>query len=239
MAAEEIKIDPSRVRLRRKKKRWTQDELSRAAGLSLRTIQRAEDSGRVSLATLKSLAGVLEVEAGELEAAGRISLPLLRGRVWATSIAGVLAIATAVFWVTGGVERIGPVAPALSKETVVVLPFVQLVGDDQASEIADVLTYDLILSLSKSGRANVVPERDSRAVSKNGESVEQVADAVSASQVVEGSVRSMGDRVRVTVQIVDVDSAAHLWSETYDRDRYDIDGIIPSVSLSIEAIYRH
>jgi len=241
VAAEEIKVNPSRIQLMRKKRRWTQDELSLAAGLSLRTIQRAEDSGRVSLATLKSLAAVLEVEAGELEDAGRLSLRLLRRRNWVTNgLAGAVVVAIAVFWVTGAAERIRPVPTVLSEETVVVLPFVQLTGDERSSEIADALTNDLILSLSRSGRANIVPNRDSRAASKDGASVEQIGDAVSASLVVEGSVRSVGRRVRVTVQVVDVDSATHLWSQTYDREIDDVViDLTPDISHSIEAIYRN
>jgi len=142
-----------------------------------------------------------------LEGAGRLSLPLVRRRTWVTTgLAGAIAVAIAVFWVTGATERALPVASVPSEETVVVLPFVQLTGDEKSSEIADALTNDLILSLSRSGRANVVPNRDSRALSKDGMSVEQIGDAVSASLIVEGSVRSVGHKVRVTVQVVDVDS---------------------------------
>ena len=239
MTAEEIKVDPSRIRLMRKQQRWTQDEMSQAAGLSLRTIQRAEDSGRVSLATLKSLAAVLQVEAGELEAVGRVSLPLLHSKAWVTYVAGALAITIAAFWVTGVTERIDPVATAPSEEMVVVLPFVLFADDDRSSDLADVLTHDLIVSLRKSGRAKVVPERDSRSVSRNGGTVEQIGDALSASLVIEGSVRSMGDRVRITVQVIDVDSAEHLWSETYDRNTDEIELVIPAVSRSVEAVYRN
>ncbi len=63
------RVDPSCVRLLRTSRRWTQDELSQAAGVSLRTVQRAERDGQVSISTLKSLAAAFEVDAGELEAA--------------------------------------------------------------------------------------------------------------------------------------------------------------------------
>ena len=239
MTAEEIKVDPSRIRLMRKQQRWTQDEMSRAAGLSLRTIQRAEDSGRVSLATLKSLAAVLEVEAGELEAAGHVASPLLPDKAWVTYVAGALAITIAAFWVTGITDRIDLVAPAPTKEIVVVLPFILFADDGRSSDLVDVLTHDLIVSLRKSGRANVVPERDSKTVSRNGGTVEQIGDALSASLVIEGSVRSMSDRVRITMQVIDVGSAAHLWSETYDRNTDEIELVIPEISHSVEAVYRN
>ena len=62
------RVAPSSVRLLRTSRRWTQDELSQAAGVSLRTVQRAERDGQVSVSTLKSLAAAFDVDAGELEA---------------------------------------------------------------------------------------------------------------------------------------------------------------------------
>lgn len=60
-------LNPSYLRLLRQTRRWTQEELAIAAGVSLRTIQRAEQDGNVGLATVKSLAAALEVDAHELE----------------------------------------------------------------------------------------------------------------------------------------------------------------------------
>ena len=68
--AAETRVDPAVLRLLRKTRRWTQDELSVAAGLSLRTVQRAEQDGNVSVATLKALAAAFQVNAKEIEANG-------------------------------------------------------------------------------------------------------------------------------------------------------------------------
>ncbi len=65
--AADIRVNPEIVRLLRMARRWTQEELSAAAQLSLRTVQRAEQEGNVSVTTLKSLASALEVAASELE----------------------------------------------------------------------------------------------------------------------------------------------------------------------------
>ena len=67
-AETETRIDPARLLVLRKARHWTQDELSHAAAVSLRTVQRAEQIGRVSAATLKSLAAAFGVAAGDLEA---------------------------------------------------------------------------------------------------------------------------------------------------------------------------
>ena len=64
----ETRVNPTMVRLLRNTRHWTQDELSVVSGLSLRTVQRAEQDGNVSVATLKSLASAFQVSAEELEA---------------------------------------------------------------------------------------------------------------------------------------------------------------------------
>lgn len=86
-------LNPSYLRLLRQTRRWTQEELATAAGLSLRTIQRAEQDGHVGLSTIKSLAAALEVDAGDLESVAEgAQAPGLRGlRLGATcGIAGAI-----------------------------------------------------------------------------------------------------------------------------------------------------
>ncbi len=64
----DTRVDPANLRLMRKTRHLTQEELSIAAGLSLRTVQRAERDGSISFSTLKSLAAAFEVDAEDLEA---------------------------------------------------------------------------------------------------------------------------------------------------------------------------
>jgi|GEM_PF-649774 len=85
----ECKINPQIVKALRRTRLWTQDELAVAAGLSLRTVQRAESDGAVSASSLKSLAAVFAVEAGELEMSeqrapttGDAVSPVGRGARW-------------------------------------------------------------------------------------------------------------------------------------------------------------
>lgn len=240
MATNETRVDPTRLRLMRKTRRWTQDELSQAAGLSLRTIQRAEKSGAVSIATLKSLAAVFEIDAGELEAnksAPRSRIPA--GARQAFGYVALVVVAIGIFWVAVPDQSVGHTTPIPSKETVAVLPFVALSSDNRSLVAADKLTHDLTLMLRRNEQADVLPERDSRAISLDGLAVKQVGNELSATLVVEGSVRLDSDRVRVTVQVIDVNFAAYLWSNSYDRNADDIDGIVPHIVRSIEATYRY
>lgn len=95
MRTSDVTIAPMALQSLRKAQRWTQDELSRASGLSLRTIQRAEKTGVVSLSTLKSLAAAFEVNIAELENTGELPEP---GRTqWYALLVGAAAITILAF----------------------------------------------------------------------------------------------------------------------------------------------
>lgn len=102
----DMQIDSRRIRTERERRAWSQEQLGAAAGLSLRTIQRVENSGVGSLETLKSLAAVFEIEVGELRVAeepgAAASAPPGARPRWAWARARYLAIASALVVVTGG-----------------------------------------------------------------------------------------------------------------------------------------
>jgi len=101
------------------------------------------------------------------------------------------------------------------------------------------LTRELTLQLSRSQRAEIVPGRDSRKVASADSSISDIGRALSASLVVEGAVYGSGDRFQVTVQVVDVRSSSHLWSETYSRNANDVVEILGDIKESVEAVYRN
>lgn len=236
MRTSDVTIAPMALQSLRKAQRWTQDELSRASGLSLRTIQRAEKTGVVSLSTLKSLAAVFEVNVAELENTGELPEP--RRTQWYALSVGAVAIiilALAYFFtdISGVWESRG------DRESVAVLPFAVASSDPRTSEFADTLTRELTLQLSRSQGAEIVPERDSRKVASADSSISEIGRALSASLVVEGAVYGSGDRFQVTVQVVDVRSSSHLWSETYSRNADDVVAILGDIKESVEAVYRN
>lgn len=236
MRSGDIKIASEKLYELRKSRRWTQDELSDAAGLSLRTIQRAEKTGVVSISTLKSLAAVFEIDAGELEEDE--SIEQSRFRKWHLAPATIIVFVA----VTLTLSLLAP--PAAwniwnDQESVAVLPFVSVSGDSRTTAMANALTDQLTLQLSRSQRANVIPSRDARNATLAGSSISEIGDTVSASLVVEGAVYEDSDRFQVTVQVIDVRSSSHVWSMTYSRNANEVEGIIPSVVQSVEAVYRN
>ena len=113
------------------------------------------------------------------------------------------------------------------------LPFVNMSGDAEQEFFADGLTEDIITELSRF-RELLVISRNAVFVHK-GKPVkaQEIAREFGVDYVVEGSVRKAGDRVRVTVQLIDGETETHVWAERYDRKLEDIFAIQDEVTSSI------
>jgi adenylate cyclase len=124
-------------------------------------------------------------------------------------------------------------ADTTQKPSLVVLPFVNMSGDAEQEFFVDGLTEDIITELSRF-RDLLVISRNSAFVHK-GKSVKvrEVAREFGVHYVVEGSVRKAGDRVRVTVQLIDGETDRHIWAERYDRKLEDIFAIQDEVTSAI------
>lgn len=121
------------------------------------------------------------------------------------------------------------------KPSIAVLPFANMSGDAEQEFFADGLTEDIITELSRF-RDLLVISRNSTFVHKGkAVKVQEVAREFGVDYVVEGSVRKAGDRVRVTVQLIDGQTDRHVWAERYDRKLEDIFGIQDEVTCAIVA----
>jgi adenylate cyclase len=125
--------------------------------------------------------------------------------------------------------------PAAAMPAVAVLPFANMSGEADQEFFADGLTEDIITELSRF-RSMVVISRNSAFVHKGrAVKVPEVAAEFGVDYVVEGSVRKSGDRVRVTVQLVDGQTDRHVWAEKYDRKLEDIFTIQDEITSAIVA----
>jgi TolB-like protein len=106
--------------------------------------------------------------------------------------------------------------------SICVLPFADIGGDPQQAYFSDGITEDIITELSR-WRLLAVRSRAS-AFRYRGMAVDvrQVARDLDVQFVVEGSVRRMGDRIRITVQLIDAETGNHVWAEKFDRDAADL-----------------
>ena len=128
-----------------------------------------------------------------------------------------------------------PRTVAARRPSIAVLPFVNMSGDPEQEFFADGLTEDIITELSRF-RQLLVISRNAVFVHK-GKPVkaQQIAREFGVDYIVEGSVRKAADRVRVTVQLIDGETEAHIWAERYDRKLEDIFAIQDEVTSSIAA----
>jgi adenylate cyclase len=121
------------------------------------------------------------------------------------------------------------------KPSIAVLPLVNMSGDPEQEFFADGLTEDIITELSRF-RDLLVISRNSTFVHKGkAVKVQEVAREFGVDYVLEGSVRKAGDRVRVTVQLIDGETDRHIWAERYDRKLEDIFAIQDEVTCAIVA----
>ncbi len=130
-----------------------------------------------------------------------------------------------------------PARPAEEAEppSIAVLPFANMSGDPDQEFFADGLTEDIITELSRF-KEFIVISRNSTFVHKNkAVNVQEVAKSLNVNYVVEGSVRKAGNRVRITVQLIDAARDNHIWAERFDRDLEDIFAIQDEVTSSIAA----
>jgi TolB-like protein len=102
----------------------------------------------------------------------------------------------------------------------VVLPFANLSGDAAQDYFSDSLTEELIAQLGVAcrGRVGVIARWSSMAFKGASRRARDIAEALQASHLLEGTVRCDGERLRITARLIEAANETHLWSELYDRD---------------------
>ena len=108
------------------------------------------------------------------------------------------------------------------KPSIAVLPFDNLSGDAEQDFLVDGITEDLITALSKIRWFFVIARNSTYTYKGKAVEVKQVAKELGVRYVLEGSVRTAGNRVRVTAQLIDATTGRHVWAERYDRQMEDI-----------------
>jgi len=127
-------------------------------------------------------------------------------------------------------------APALAlpdKPSVAVLPFSNLGGDSEQDYFADGMVDDIITGLSRINWLFVIARNSTFTYKGRAVDVKQVGRELGVRYVLEGSVRKLRDSVRITGQLIDASTGAHVWAERYDRRSDDIFALQDDVALSV------
>jgi TolB-like protein/Tfp pilus assembly protein PilF len=119
------------------------------------------------------------------------------------------------------------------KKSIAVLPFVNMSGDEENEYFSDGLTEELLNLLAKVNDLRVSSRTSSFAFKGKDTSLPSVARELKVENILEGSVRKSGLNVRITAQLIDVETDSHLWSETYDRQLDDIFAIQDEIAQNV------
>jgi TolB-like protein/Tfp pilus assembly protein PilF len=136
----------------------------------------------------------------------------------------------------GTAEAVASEPPALpDKPSVAVLPFENLSGDPEQEYFSDGITEDIITELARFHSLFVIARNSSFQYRGKAVDVRRVGRELGVRYVVEGSVRRSENRVRITAQLLEADSGAHLWADRYDRALDDIFAVQEEVTRAIVA----
>lgn len=136
----------------------------------------------------------------------------------------------------GGDTRAVSVLP--TAPTLAVLPFTSFSEDSIEKRLAGGLTEDLITALSKTPQLLVIARRSVAAYADSPVEVQTIADELGVRYVLEGSVQTSGDDLRITTQLIDAATGHHLWSDRFDRQAGDLfalqDDIVRRVIVELQ-----
>src|SRR5213083_1046770 len=127
----------------------------------------------------------------------------------------------------------GAASAGQERPSVAVLPFVNMSGDPEQEYFSDGITEDIITDLSKVSGLFVVARNTVFTYKGKTVEVPEVAKRLGVNFILEGSVRKVGSRVRVTGQLIDGKDGGHVWADRYDRDLTDIFAIQDEITHAI------
>ena len=112
--------------------------------------------------------------------------------------------------------------PLPVKPSIAILPFANLSGDPEQEYFADGVVEDIVTALSRVRWLFVIARNSSFTYKGRAVDVKQVGRELGVRYVLEGSVRKVGSRVRITGQLIEAATGAHLWADRFDSDLSDI-----------------
>ena len=123
--------------------------------------------------------------------------------------------------------------PLPDKPSIAVLAFQNMSGDVEQEYFADGIAEDIITALSKSRWLFVIARNSSFTYKGRSVDVKQIGRELGVRYVLEGSVRKSGNRMRITAQLIEAATGAHVWAERYDRELADIFAVQDEITGSV------
>jgi adenylate cyclase len=125
--------------------------------------------------------------------------------------------------------------PRANARRIAVLPFTNISPDPNDEYLADGMTEEMITKLSEASDLKVIARTSIMNYKGKEKSVSQIGKELAVGSIVEGSIRKAGNKIRVTVQLIDARTEEHLWASNYDRQLDDIFAIQDEVATKVAA----
>jgi TolB-like protein len=120
-----------------------------------------------------------------------------------------------------------------AQKSIAVLPFLNMSSDSENEYLSDGLTEDLIMAFSRLRGLRVPARTSSFAFKGKNEDVRRIGEQLNVTRVLEGSVRKVGNRLRITAQLINVADGDHLWSQAFNREMQDVFAIQDEITRAI------
>jgi adenylate cyclase len=131
---------------------------------------------------------------------------------------------------------VGPALPSPDKPSIAVLPFTNMSGDPEQEYFADGMVEEIITALSRIRWLFVIARNSSFTYKGRAVDVKQAGRELGVLYVLEGSVRKAGNRIRITAQLLDATTGAHLWAENFDGTLGDVFELQDNVASSVAGV---
>ncbi len=149
------------------------------------------------------------------------------------SVAAGFLLVDKFFLSPDGDEPVADIKPSIA-----VLPFVNMSGDIENEYFSDGLSEEMLNSLANIPQLHVAGRTSSFQFKGENQDLREIGAMLDVANVLEGSVRQSGTRLRITAQLVNADTGYHLWSETFDRELTDVFAIQDEIATAVVAALR-
>jgi TolB-like protein/Flp pilus assembly protein TadD len=178
-----------------------------------------------ALAKLKEAVGQRPVPSPRAAPGHRLGGSASRRTIIATAVVIALGVAVGLglyFWKANHGGGQAPAVTAISDKSIAVLPFVDMSEKKDQEYFADGMAEEILDLLAKIPGLKVIGRTSSFQFKGKTQDLRAIGMQLGVAYVLEGSVRKVGDRLRVTAQLINSKDGTHLWSQTYDRDLSDV-----------------
>jgi len=210
-------------------------KLRTALGDSAENPRLVETLPRRGYRFIAAVGGVVASEEPSDAALQAVPIPKRKPLLWAGAMAVVVALLLALN--IGGL-RVSMLGRAATPRvhSIAVLPLGNLSGDSAQEYFAEGMTEALVTRLGKTGGLGglrVISHTSAMHFKGTRETLPQIARQLHVDGVIEGAVLRVGNRVRVTAQLIEASTDRHLWAETYERDLRDVLGLQDEIARAI------